>query len=298
MATTTLGTRRTTTPVGIHVTGSARRSQVLLRTARHTVHLTTCLDDIDEVQRLRHAVFSAEPGFAGAMVDARDPRDADRWDDHCDHLLVRDVADGSVVGCTRLLTPAGAVAAGGRYSATEFDLGELAPIAAETVEMGRACVARGHRTGAVTALLWSSVLWYLEETGHRYISGCTSVPVDSEDGLPPGATIRGVRDRVRDRHRAPWQVFPHRPVVVDGVRLDDIAPPPSLSVPPLLAAYLRLGARVCGEPAYDVDFGVGDFLTVLDRDRADLRHLDRLRALARRCDAAAPGRGEPTGGRR
>lgn len=280
MATTLLdGTTRTTTP--------SRRSRLLLRGPRYTLHLTTRPADIAAAQRLRHAVFSTEPGFASAMTGAVDGRDADRWDDFCDHLLVRDSSDGAVVGCCRMLTPGGAMLADGLYGAGEFDLDELAPIAAELVEMGRVCVADGHRSGSVMALMWSGILRYLEETGHRYVAGCTSVPVDLGDGVAPGATVRGVRDLVRDRHRATWQVFPHRAVVVNGRRLDDIDPPQALSVPPLMAGYLRIGARICGEPAHDVDFGVGDFLTVLDRETADLRYLDRLRALADRCDVEA-----------
>ena len=280
MATTLLdGTTHTPTPT--------RRSRLLLRGPRYTLHLTTRPVDIEAAQRLRHSVFSTEPGFATAMAGAVDGRDADRWDEFCDHLLVRDGLDQSVVGCYRMLTPAGAIAAGGLYGAGEFDLTELAPIAAETVEMGRACVADGHRTGSVLALMWSGILRYLEESDHRYVAGCTSVPVDLGDGVAPGAVIRGVRDLVRDRHRAPWQVFPHRPVIIDGLRLDDIPPPATLSLPPLMAGYLRIGARICGEPAHDVDFGVGDFVTVIDRQTADMRYLDRLRALADRCDVEA-----------
>lgn len=71
-------------------------------------------------------------------------------------------------------------------------------------------------------------------------------------------------------------------MVLDGLRLDDIAPPDRLAFPPLLSGYLRMGAWVCGEPAYDPDFGVADFFTVIDRERANTRYLDRLRQAAER----------------
>ena len=35
-------------------------------------------------------------------------------------------------------------------------------------------------------------------------------------------------------------------------------------LPALLRAYVRLGARVCGEPCRDPDFGVADVLMLLD----------------------------------
>jgi putative hemolysin len=43
-----------------------------------------------------------------------------------------------------------------------------------------------------------------------------------------------------------------------------------------------MGAWVCGDPAYDPDFGVADFFTVIDRERANTRYLDRLRQAAER----------------
>ena len=53
---------------------------------------------------------------------ATDGRDADRFDEYCDHLLVREDNSGELVGCYRMLPPPGAIAAGGLYTATEFDV--------------------------------------------------------------------------------------------------------------------------------------------------------------------------------
>jgi putative hemolysin len=36
---------------------------------------------------------------------------------------------------------------------------------------------------------------------------------------------------------------------------------------------------VCGEPAHDPDFGVGDFPALLDKRQADTRYLRRLRSV-------------------
>ena len=74
-------------------------------------------------------------------------------------------------------------------------------------------------------------------------------------------------------------MFPYHPVSVGGRLLDDIDPAERLSFPPLLTGYLRMGASICGEPAHDEDFGVADFLTVLDRTRANTRYLERLRQI-------------------
>ena len=84
--------------------------------------------------------------------------------------------------------------------------------------------------------------------------------------------------------RSEYAVHPHRPVVLDGKGLDDIAPPARVTVPPLMRGYLRLGAEICGDPAHDPDFGVGDFPALLDKRKADVRYLQRLRSVSQATD--------------
>ncbi|MEO3757141.1 GNAT family N-acyltransferase [Mycobacterium sp. B14F4] len=247
----------------------------------YTLLLSTDAALIDAAQRLRHDVFTSEPGFAFTADDHAAGRDADRFDEHCDHLLVREDTSGELVGCYRMLPPAGAAAAGGLYTATEFDVRGLDALRPSLVEMGRAVVRADHRNGSVVLLMWAGILAYLDRCGYDYVTGCVSVPVTGSADEAPGSQIRGVRDFVRRRHAAPAQftVFPYRPVTVDGNVLDAIDPPGRVAVPPLMRGYLRLGAQVCGEPAYDPDFGVGDFPALLDKRQADTRYLRRLRSV-------------------
>jgi putative hemolysin len=227
-------------------------------------------------------VFTSTPGFTlPAGVEGQ--RDVDRFDEYCDHLLVRDDDTGELVGCYRMLAPAGAIAAGGLYTATEFDVRSFDPLRPSLVEMGRAVVREGHRNGGVVLLMWAGILAYLDKYGYDYVTGCVSVPIgDESDGDVPGSQLRGVRDFILSRHAAPphRRVRPYRPVLIDGKAIDDIAPPPRPSVPALMRGYLRLGAQVCGEPAHDPDFGVGDFCVLLDKRRADTRYLKRLRSVS------------------
>lgn len=255
---------------------------------RYSLLLSTDPSMIEAAQRLRYDVFASTPGFA---LPARDGerRDVDRFDEHCDHLLVRDDATGELVGCYRMLAPAGAIAAGGLYTATEFDIRALDPLRPSLVEMGRAVVRDGHRNGGVVLLMWAGILAYLDRYGYDYVTGCVSVPIggDSDDPMP-GRRLRGVRDFILDRHAAPpqYRVRPHRPVIVDGTALDDIPAPSRPTVPALMRGYLRLGAQVCGEPAHDPAFGVGDFCVLLDKRRADTRYLKRLRSVSAAAEMA------------
>jgi putative hemolysin len=252
---------------------------------RYSLLLSTDPDHIEAAQRLRHDVFSSEPGYA--LSEQSDGLDADRFDEHCDHLLVREENSGELVGCYRMLSPTGAVAAGGLYTATEFDIRALDSLRPSLVEMGRAVVRNDHRSGAVVLLMWAGILAYLDHCDYDYVTGCVSVPVVVE-GEPDGTQIRGVRDFVSRRHAAPaeYRVHPRRPVIVDGRLLDDIEPPARAVVPPLMRGYLRLGARICGEPAHDPDFGVGDFPALLDKRQADTRYLRRLRSVSAATEAA------------
>ncbi|MFZ2241307.1 MAG: GNAT family N-acetyltransferase, partial [Gordonia amarae] len=110
---TTIGAPSADTPIPMLGAGPVR------------VLLSEDPDDIVAAQRLRYRVFSEEPGFSDHIGDHDSGRDADRFDDFAQHLIVRHDDDG-VIGCARLLAPVRAVAAGGWYSATEFDVAGLA----------------------------------------------------------------------------------------------------------------------------------------------------------------------------
>jgi putative hemolysin len=230
-------------------------------------------------QQLRYQVFSAEPGFA--IADDGSGLDSDRFDEHCDHLLVRDELTSRFVGCYRMLPPDTA-ARTGYYTATEFDISALDPAGRRTVEMGRACVAPDHRNGSVLSLMWAGILHYLELTGYRYVMGCVSVPMRADPTEAAGANVRGVRDLVLARHATDpsRRVRPFNAVVVDGRSLDDVVGSARPAVPPLLRGYLRLNAQICGEPALDPEFDVADFVALLDLETANRRYLERLRQAA------------------
>ncbi|HKN97434.1 MAG TPA: GNAT family N-acyltransferase [Pseudonocardiaceae bacterium] len=220
-------------------------------------------DEVRAAQRLRHQVFAGELG--ARLNSPVAGLDVDRFDEFCDHLVVRDETTGEIVGTYRMLPPERAVAAGGLYSDTEFDLSRLAGLRGGLVETGRSCVHPDHRTGAVIGLVWAGIARYLLLSGHSYLAGCASVAL--ADG---GTEAAGVWDVVRRKHFAPaeYAVTPLRPWAVDAV-----ATPARPVVPPLLRGYLRLGAWVCGRPAHDPDFGVADFFVLLPLDRVDQRYL-------------------------
>lgn len=237
---------------------------------RYTVSLAQDPADVRAAQRLRHLVFAEE---MGAILRTPEPGlDVDEFDAFCDHLVVREETSGEIVGTYRLLPPDRARDAGGLYAAGEFALHRHLDLHSDLVEVGRSCVHPDHREGAVIGLMWAGIARYLVAGGHNWLAGCCSVPLD--DG---GLLAADVREAVRRKHYAPpeYQVAPYSPWEVPDLAADR----PRRPLPPLLRGYLRLGAWVCGEPAYDADFGVADFYILLSLRRTDPRYLRRFLAL-------------------
>lgn len=227
-------------------------------------------DEVIAAQRLRHLVFAQELG--ARLHSPVAGLDIDEFDSYCDHLLIREDGTGEVVGTYRMLPPARARELGRLYSDSEFDLSGLVDLRAAIVETGRSCVHPNHRTGAVINLMWTGIARYLHLHGHRWLAGCASVPV--ADGGAAAACVWEVAQgkhlappRLRVRPRSPYPLRPTPPT--DRVGL-------LAAVPPLLRGYLRLGAWIGGEPAYDPDFDVADFFVLLSLDRLDRRYLQHF----------------------
>jgi putative hemolysin len=191
--------------------------------------------------------------------------DVDEFDAFCDHLVVRDDNSGEIVGTYRMLPPERARESGRLYPDGEFDLTALAGLRGSLVETGRSCVHPDHRGGGVVSLVWAGIARYMLLSGHRYLAGCASVPL--ADG---GSHAAGVWDVLRRKHFAPESqlVTPLNPWSADGIER-----PSRATLPPLIKGYVRLGAKVCGPPAHDPEFGVADFFVLLDLQNVDERYL-------------------------
>ncbi|MEV0710903.1 GNAT family N-acetyltransferase [Nocardia aurea] len=262
------------------LTAPSRQTDSGVERSRYSLVVSSDAAHREAAQRLRYGVFANEPGFH--IPDHGTGLDADRFDEHCDHLLVRDDATDEFVGCYRMLPPDRVAAAGGYYTATEFDLSRLDPAGRRIVEMGRACVVPDHRNGSVLTLMWAGILHYIQLTGYEWVMGCVSVPMSDTEADEPGVNVRGVRDMLLARHGSDPErrVRPYNPVVVDGRALDELTPPSRPKLPPLMRGYLRLGAEICGEPAHDPDFAVADFVALLGLGTINTRYLNRLQDAA------------------
>lgn len=218
--------------------------------------------EVQEAQRIRFKVFAEEMG--AKIPNADQGLDIDRFDAYCDHLLVRDSENDKVVGTYRMLPPEQALKAGGYYSETEFDMTRLANLRDRMVEVGRSCVHQDYRDGATITQLWSGLADYIGKNGHEYLIGCASISMS--DG---GHYAASVYDKVHKLHGAPseYRVFPHYPLPLHALNRNL-----EVTVPPLIKGYLRLGAYIAGQPAWDPDFNTADLFILLPVSRMNPKY--------------------------
>lgn len=237
-----------------------------------SVRLTRGPSELLEAQRLRYAVFAEE---MGARIGRPETGiDCDEFDLVCEHLVVRDEAADRIAGTYRILSPQGQQRIGRLYADAEFDLHRFAQLRPSLVEVGRSCVHPDYRDGAVILLLWAGLAQYLRRGRYRHLIGCASTSL--ADG---GGQAAALRDRLQDfLAPEPLRAIPRLPFPAARV-----ARAAAFDVPPLIKGYLRLGARICGEPAWDPDFNSADFLVWLSLENMPpryARHFDLLAAHA------------------
>lgn len=214
-------------------------------------------------QKLRWRVFAEE---LGARLATPEPGvDRDEFDAHCEHLLVRD--GDEVVGTYRILSPKGAREVGAWYSEGEFDLRRLEAIRGRMAELGRSCIDARYRTGGVIALLWAAIARHVIARGYEYLCGCASM--SALDGGAGAAEFFLGTSTAENMAPEQYRVHPLRPL---PAALDADGGVEKTRVPPLLRGYLRCGAYVCGEPAWDPEFNTADFFMLLPVARLHERY--------------------------
>lgn len=209
-------------------------------------------DEIRQAQRLRFKVFAQEMG--ARLNTALPGHDVDLFDNYCEHLLVRDQVTLEVVGTYRLLTPAQAKRVGSTYSDLEFDLTRLRSLRERMVELGRSCVHPDYRHGGVIMALWGALAEFMVRNKLDTMIGCASIPM-LHNGIVCGDAAASIWQQIKASHLASieYHVHPRLPLPVE--RLDSNL---AVEPPALIKAYLRLGAKVLGAPAWDPDFNTAD----------------------------------------
>ena len=248
-----------------------RQADAVARIGTLEVRQTRRMLDIRAAQRLRYQVFYEEMGARADARTRRKRRDADRFDSVCEHLVVSSGAAARrgarslnrIVGTCRLQAR-DACEIDHFYSAGEFD---LAPIAARNpqarfLEIGRSCVLPGFRNTRTMELIWHGIWAHAREQGCDVMIGCASMPGIDPDKLelplsflhhfaatPAQWSTRALADRYVDMDRMAREDINVRAAIA--------------ALPPLLRAYLRLGATFGDGAVIDEQFNTTDVLVIL-----------------------------------
>ncbi len=245
-------------------------STILLRTDTLEIKLATTFAEIDAALRLRFEVFNLELQ-EGLLASYDRGYDKDAYDAYCDHLIVKDLSTGKVVGTYRLLRQSVAERNIGFYSENEFDLTKLKNLPGELLELGRSCVARSHRNAITISRLWHAIIEYAQQRNIQYLFGCGSLHQSEVEQVQP------LYAYLYDHYFAPESYQVH-PVPVCRMKLNEELPvfyearEISRQLPPVMKGYLRAGAMICSPPAFDAEFGTADVLVLLEMEKLTARY--------------------------
>ena len=236
------------------------------------VRLAQDAQDLQAAQRLRYSVFVQELGGGGDLVDHHAGLERDRFDEHCDHMILIDRAKHSrdhVVGVYRLMQRPHAKAAGQFYSADEYDLTPLLKTDRKLLELGRSCLLPDYRGGTAMYHLWNGLAAYVARHEIEILFGVASFHGTDISVLAPSLALLHHRHLAPPELRVRSRAFQRMDLVEEGALDRRNA---MLEVPALIKAYLRLGG-VVGEGAFvDHAFNTTDICLIMDTARMNAKY--------------------------
>ena len=229
-------------------------------------------EEILAAQKLRYKVFNCEQN-RGLDTANRDEFDHDEFDDGAAHLIAYSKDNPNPIGTYRAIGQPGNDP-DKMYSAREYYVTGAERFLPLTIEVGRSCVDKDYRNGAVVTLLWNGMAAITMRSGCRYLCGCVSL----EDVRP--AVAWAVYDDLKDKGLFSTNVFfkPREQFLFPRPPEEEIARVRAdracirQAVPPLLKGYLTLGGKLLGEPAFDYEFGSVDLPIMVDMWRLPERY--------------------------
>ena len=212
---------------------------------------------MSKVKKLRQKSF-----FANSKENEFD---SDEFDKNCDHLVVIDksVSESFVVGTYRLLLKPKFAKKQIFYSQSEFNISNLVNKKSSTIlEAGRSCVEENYRDGRIIKLLWRGLATYIFNNQVDLIFGCASFPSSNYNLFrnqlsylyhyhsPPESIITSPIENVRANFKISDKNFLNKE---EEFR----------NLPPLIKAYLRVGAWVGQGAVIDKIYNTTDVLNIL-----------------------------------
>lgn len=210
---------------------------------------------LDEVKLLRGQVFFA-----------KNTKEEDKFDEYSKHLAVIDKDTNTIVGSYRLLLGSAAKRHGGFYSETEFDLSNIKKnCQGELLEMSRACVLNSYRKFPIIKFIWKEIISFVTKNNIKYIFGCPSIEQSSPEHIGEVMEFFKKNCFSEEKYRA-------YPIKGKEYEFNTLINKSDLKItyralPSLVRGYLKMGALVCSEPAWDSHFRTVDFFMMVEVEK-------------------------------
>lgn len=200
--------------------------------------------------------------------------DTNDYDEYAKHIIVKEVATGEIVGYYRMIESEHLPTGKTFVCEEEYQFDELKRSGDKICEFSRAVVKKEYRGGVVLLLLWKFILQYMLDNGVRYMIGDASFYGTDRD-----AYVNQISYLVNN-----YAIDPAL-----NVRSKDVLPPMQLvptdgfdermmlnSLPPLIKAYITIGARISNETFTDTVFGSVDVFILVDLHHYNEAYVNRL----------------------
>ncbi len=249
---------------------------ILIENSQFLIKFAESKREVRAAQHLRYKIFHLEQGRGKDSIKSA-PIDIDKFDEFCLHLIVVDKIANNIVGTYRVHPGVIAKAHLGLYTATEYELDGIDNIIDETVEVGRSCVAPLYRNGTVISLLWAGIAQIMLRGNFRYLLGCVSLettePAIGRRLYQYFCQHGQVAKTIIAKPKSGLKMAPPEQLAIDRLNTTALL----RYIPPLFRGYLRLGAKICGEPVIDKNFGTIDFLILLDLQSIPSKYLKHFK---------------------
>lgn len=230
----------------------------------YTLKTAETVDELIESFRLRHEVFHQE--FRGVRKNGLD---VDKFDRHFDHLIIVHRDSKAIIGTYRVNC---STFQDMSYTAMEFDLSPIFRLRGPYMELGRACIHKDHRRGAVISLLWRGIAEYMNASGANVLFGCSSLKVNNaRDAALVYKHLLEKNAVDTELNARPSEEFEMRDFecwmeYFSGPLTETQTAEAEAMIPGLLSSYLKAGSRIASVPAFDEEFDCIDLLTILRKE--------------------------------
>ncbi len=203
-----------------------------------------------------HATVAAtEPELAEAqslraLCFGRDGEDSDRFDDICQHVLIREIRSGVLVCCFRLMLLENGRDVENSYSAQYYGLSAFSEYQGRMIELGRFCIHPEWTDPDILRVAWGAMTRLVDDQGVEMLFGCSSFAgTETEAYLDAFAMLKA-------RHLAPKRWLPRvkAPEIfryAARLRRKPDAKKAMVKMAPLLRTYLIMGGWVSDHAVVD-----------------------------------------------